>query len=63
MDPFTEKQMLDILKTMAAGLNGIRAELADINETVHELAEAQYEYEDENGDEGDTPFTNPEGEE
>ena len=61
MDPFTEKQMLALMKSIASELKGIRAELADMNEIIYELAEAQYVEEDED-DEGDTPFTNPDDE-
>lgn len=52
MDPFAEKDLIDMLKSIALSLREIRAELADLNVAVRELAvEETEDIGDEDGEE------------
>lgn len=54
MDAFTEKQMLETLKSIAASLNGIKEELSEINLAIFEASEDYDEDEDDEEDSDDS---------
>ena len=48
MDPFTEKELIDTLKSIANSLNAIKEEISELNTAIRESSEIGYGYDEEN---------------
>jgi len=53
MDPFVEKQLIDVLRSMDSSLKGIKEELGDINLAIFEASDSDDEEEDDDSDDSE----------